>query len=83
MNDRQYTTHPNVVTGVVLMASLALWSVLFWVAIFIIGRLAPPSWAGTNYSPVLADYLTTPRVVIAVIVAIIGTVAFWQVMGED
>lgn len=71
--DMRYTTHPRVVAGVMLMASLMLFSLVFAIAITLFGIINPPD----------NGYLTEARVLLAGAIATICTWAFWVATSDD
>ena len=75
-----YVTHPRVVAGVTLIASLMLFSTLAGVTFAVISVIAPPDgdlvgvvWRDAT----AADYLSGPRLLITLAVAAVGTGLFW------
>ena len=70
----RYGTHPKVVAGVVAIASIMLFSVFFAIALILIAVFAPPD---TRDDALLADYLTTGRLLIAAFLAVSLTSLFW------
>lgn len=76
----KYTTHPKAVAGIILIASLMLFGVLFWLVIGITATIAPieVERIGLNVTePTFIDYLSKGRMIIAGIGALVGTAAFW------
>ena len=78
----QHTTHPKVVAGVVLIASLMLFSVVFAVGLGLSWMVSPPeieAIGSTRLDPTFADYFSTMRVTVPGIVALVVTVLFWKI----
>ena len=86
MQEPRYTTHPRVVAGVMLIASLMLFSTVFAIAIFLFGVVNPPEYGLEDgyrvVDVVLSDYFTRTRVLIAGVVALVATVGFWIASGD-
>lgn len=80
----RYRTHPKVVAGIVLMASLMLFSVLFTLTMMIMGAVAPPPGSGSNLiaSPELGDYFTAQRMLVAGGISATLTFLFWLSIPE-
>jgi hypothetical protein len=83
----RYTTHPNVVAGITILACFALFNVFFWVAIGIVNSINPPDavviGSGLNrieLAPSLADSLTGGRIILALIIDVIGTAVTWTLV---
>jgi hypothetical protein len=80
-----YTTHPKVVAGVVLIASLTLFSLLFWATLLIAAVVAPVE---TRYigsiaiEPALEDYYSARRLLLSAAVGCAGTGAFWWLVPD-
>jgi len=86
MKEPRYTTHPRVVAGVMLMASLMLFSVVFTIAIVLFGIVNPPESSLVGVAvpdPPLSAYFTQARVLIAGAIAALTTVGFWIAVSED
>ena len=71
-----YTTHPRVVAGVTLIASLMLFSTLAVVAFIVINLIAPPQ------GDALADYMTSGRAMFVLAIATFGTGLFWVSVND-
>jgi hypothetical protein len=70
----RYSTHPNVVAGITIMAILALLNVYFWIGIAIIGVINDPGFAGS--------YVSGGRTITAMVISGIATILTWaQVSG--
>jgi hypothetical protein len=80
----RYTTHPKVVAGIVLMASLMLFSVLFTILMMVFGAIAPPAPRSSTLlaSPDLEDYFTTQRILYAGGISATLTFLFWVSIPE-
>ena len=83
----RYTTHPNVVAGITILACFALFNAYFWLGIGLINAINPPDTITTGsgfdrveLSPTLADYLTAGRVVVATLLGLIGTAITWSLV---
>jgi uncharacterized membrane protein len=87
MNQREprYTTHPRVIAGVVLMASLMLFSTVFAIAITLLGVFMPPypRSAVVVSDIALDDYFTRTRLLISGAVSLVITVGFWFTVSRD
>lgn len=81
----QHTTHPKVVAGVVLIASLLLFSTVFAVVMGISWAAAPPETRviGTvRIEPTLADWFSLDRVIWSAIAGALVTWGFWAIAGR-
>lgn len=70
---------PSVVTvGVAIIATLMMLNVYFWAAIWLFGRMNPP--AGDAFGLIFAsDYLSTMRVILALVFAGIASAFTWTI----
>ena len=76
----RYTTHPKAVAGIILMASLMLFSLVFSLMIALAAVIAPietRTYGAYVIEPTFSDYLSFGRVVFAAGVALVVTGAFW------
>jgi hypothetical protein len=87
--ERHYTTHPNVIAGITILACFALFNLFFWIAFgFILGINPPdPVVIGSGFdrielSPTWADALTGGRILLATVLGIIGTVITWNLVRD-
>lgn len=83
----RYTTHPNVVAGITILACFALFNVFFWIAIGLISAVNPPDSMiignGLNrveLPPTLADSLTGGRIFLGLVAGSIGTAVTWALV---
>lgn len=75
-----YTTHPVVVVGVALMATLTMVTLYFWLAIWLFGRINPPDVSAFDVV-LFGDYLTTARVGMALVAAAFLSALTWMIGG--
>ena len=80
----RYTTHPRAVAGIMVMASIMLFAVIFAIALFLAGVFMPPDTMRgvVVYDPVLSDYITAERILIASIAAGVVTALFWVLIPD-
>ncbi len=74
----RYSTHPLVVVGVVLMATLTMATIYFWLAIWLFGSINPPKASSYDFI-LMSDYLTRTRVIMALILTSILSAATWSI----
>lgn len=72
IDEVRYTTHPKAVAGIVVMASLMLFSTVFTVTILIAALVSPLDARAT-----LDGYLAVDRAIMAAIAGVIVTALFW------
>ena len=70
----RYTTHPRAVAGIMAMASIMVFSVVFAITIILAGVFVPPDTAHA----VLSDFLTIGRVIVATVAGLVITALFWS-----
>ena len=73
MDEREYLTRKKAIAGIMVMASLMLFSVLFTITILVFAWMSP-----IEYRPTLADYLAVDRSLSAAAVSGIATALFWS-----
>lgn len=82
-----YTTHPKVVAGVVLIASLLLFNLVFWTCMGVSWAISPPETTyritGLAVEPSAGDYFGGVRVVVSTVVGIIITWGFWKAVDGE
>ena len=81
----RYTTHPKAVAGIMVMASIMLFSVVFAITLVLAGVFVPPRTAVgvLTHDAVLSDYLTFGRVLVATVAGLVITVLFWYGVPGD
>jgi hypothetical protein len=84
-DDVRYVTHPKAVAGIVVMASLMVFSVLFAIILILAGVLVPPSETFGMVSGVrpMESYLSGPRLLFAGGTSAALTGVFWFALPDD
>lgn len=82
--DPEYTTHPRVVAGVTVMASIMLFWFLFAIAILVIGLFVPPDTMSgiVVREATIDDYLTPARLGVSALVSATLTALFWTTVRD-
>ena len=83
---RRYSTHPKAVAGIILMASLMLFSVVFSLMIALAAIIAPietRTYGAYVIEPTFSDYLSSGRVLFAAGIAAFVTGGFWFITPDD
>lgn len=84
--ETRYTTHPKVVAGVVLIASLLLFGAVFWACMGVSWAASPPEdiVIGTvRFQATAEDYFSVTRIIVSVAIAVVTTGGFWAIFGRD
>lgn len=86
MQERRHTTHPKAVAGIILMASLMLFSVVFSLILALAAVISPIEarvYGSFVIEPTLSDYLSGGRILFAAGVSAVVTVGFWLLTPDD
>lgn len=81
-----FSTHPKAVAGIVLIASLMLFSTVFGICMGVSWAISPPQAEilGTiRLDPSPSDYFGATRVAVSAVIGIAATVLFWRIADGE